>query len=147
MNYKHGLSNTKLYSVWQDMKTRCYYEGKENYNAYGGKGITICDEWLNNFVVFYDWSLANGYTEFLTIERIDNNVGYNPSNCKWIPLKSQYDNRTSNKMFEYQGELKNIKAWSVQFDMSYQMLRKRLVVNNMTVEQAITIPKYKKYKK
>ena len=80
----HGLSKTKLYKIWLNMKSRCYNKTATRYERYGGRGIFVCDEWKNNFMNFYNWACNNGYIEGLSIERIDINDGYYPQNCKWI---------------------------------------------------------------
>lgn len=90
---KHNFSNTKLYKVWQGMKTRCYNPKFIYYRNYGGRGITICDEWLNNFKNFYNWAINNGYKEGLTIDRINNDGIYEPSNCRWITRAEQNRNQ------------------------------------------------------
>lgn len=79
-----GLSDHKLYSVWANMKDRCYNKNNHAYHNYGGKGISLCDEWKDNFMNFYEWSMLNRYEEGLTIERVDSNKNYCPSNCEWI---------------------------------------------------------------
>lgn len=96
-SYKHGLYKHRLYSVWSSMKERCYNPKGTEYSSYGGRGITVCPEWRNNFKAFYDWAVSNGYDETAprgqcTIDRIDNNKGYSPNNCRWIPQKQQYKN-------------------------------------------------------
>ena len=80
----HGPTNTRLYSIWTDMKHRCYDQNQKAYKNYGGKGIVICDEWKEDFKAFYDWAMANGYAEGLTIDRIDPSKSYDPSNCQWL---------------------------------------------------------------
>lgn len=82
--YKHGWAKTKLYSTWKNMKTRCYNIKNNRFKYYGGKGIIICDEWLNSFETFKDWALNSGYEEGLTIDRIDFNNNYEPGNCQWL---------------------------------------------------------------
>lgn len=84
---RHGLSETRLYSTFQNMKQRCYNPNDPKYGSYGGKGVTICDEWLNDFKAFYDWSMKNGYEEHLTIDRINSKKPYQPDNCRWITMK------------------------------------------------------------
>ncbi len=74
----------RLYQVWINMKSRCYYPGDSKYKWYGQRGITVCDEWRNDFVAFKEWALANGYQNNLTIDKINNNKGYSPDNCQWI---------------------------------------------------------------
>lgn len=87
-NFKtHGLIHSKLFSIWSCMKTRCYDLNVSNYERYGGRGITICEEWLNDFMNFYDWAMRNGYKDNLTIDRKNNDDNYEPSNCRWATIK------------------------------------------------------------
>lgn len=94
---KHGEKRSRLYSIWRGMKTRCYNKNFESYRHYGGRGITICKEWLHSFEAFRDWALAHGYRDDLTIDRIDNDKGYCPDNCRWATMKEQQNNRSNNK--------------------------------------------------
>lgn len=99
-NYRHGLYGTRLYSIWHDMNTRCYYEKTKCYKYYGGRGITICDEWKNNFVNFYNWAINNGYKDNLSIDRIDVNGNYEPSNCRWATMQEQQLNKRNSKKYK-----------------------------------------------
>ena len=96
-NIKHGETNTKLYQVWRDMKNRCNNPKNKRYKDYGGRGITICPEWTESYIVFRDWVLNNGYAERLQINRINNNGNYEPSNCNFITAKENMQNRRKYK--------------------------------------------------
>lgn len=98
----HGKSSTRLNGIWTMMKQRCYNPSNKNYNRYGGRGITVCDEWLHNFQAFYEWAIANGYDENAptgqcTIDRIDNDKGYDPDNCRFITIQEQQHNKSNYK--------------------------------------------------
>lgn len=98
----HGKSRTRLWSVWCSMKDRCYNPKNKSYARYGGRGITICDIWRSDFQSFYDWAMSSGYDEHAaykqcTIDRIDNEKGYFPDNCRWVDAKTQNNNRSSNR--------------------------------------------------
>lgn len=108
----HGGSGTRLYSIWKGVRNRCFYLNSKNYERYGGRGITVCEEWKDNFVNFRDWSLSNGYKEGLTIDRIDNNGNYEPSNCKWSTNKEQQNNKENNVLITYQNETKTLSQWA-----------------------------------
>ena len=88
------MTDSRIYRIWHNMKNRCFYPGDKHFNDYGGRGITVCDEWKNDFKSFHDWSMNNGYSDELTIDRIDNDGNYEPSNCRWITMKEQCKNRS-----------------------------------------------------
>lgn len=96
-NVKHGLHDTRLYRIYCGMKTRCYNPKVLHYKNYGGRGISICDEWLNSFKDFYDWAMANGYSDELSIDRINVNGNYEPSNCRWATNLEQARNKRNSK--------------------------------------------------
>lgn len=89
----HGLTGTRLFNIWKGMKTRCFNPNSQAYKNYGGRGITICDEWKSDFQHFHDWAILHGYSDSLTIDRINNDGNYEPSNCRWATRKQQNSNR------------------------------------------------------
>ena len=98
----HSKSNTRLYFIWQGIKQRCNRVGHTQYANYGGRGISVCEEWQSDFQTFYNWAMANGYDENAefgkcTLDRIDVNGNYEPSNCRWVDMKTQQNNRRNNK--------------------------------------------------
>ena len=91
----HGGRNTRLYNIWHGIKQRCYDKNFSDFTSYGARNITMCDEWKHSFIAFRDWSLSNGYSDNLTIDRIDNKGNYEPSNCRWVTVLVQNRNRTN----------------------------------------------------
>ena len=102
-NKTHGETNNKLYNVWRGIKKRCRIENTSNYKHYGGRGIQVCDEWYDSYENFKDWATNSGYKEGLSIDRIDVNGNYEPSNCRWVTMKTQQNNRRNTKYGEYKG--------------------------------------------
>lgn len=103
INRKHGLRFHPLYTTWLNMKDRCNNPNNSHYTFYGKRDIKVCCLWSDYFISFYNWSIHNGYKKGLSIERLDNNKGYTPDNCKWIPLSEQSKNRRNNYYLEYNG--------------------------------------------
>lgn len=137
----HGKRSTRLYSIYANMKNRCSNPNCNRYSLYGGKGIKVCDEWLNNFQSFYDWAMANGYSDELTLDRKDNSKDYCPENCRWSTMKEQQNNRTNNHFVEINGVVKTIHEWcdSKEYEASYSTVYGRISLG-WDVVDAITRP-------
>ena len=116
-NHKHKMSHTRPYEIWQNMKRRCYNEHDARYSRYGGRGITVCDEWKEDFQAFYDWAQKNGYNDSLTIDRIDNNKGYSPENCRWADNKTQCRNRNTNVNIKIGNSTRTLTEWCEIFQL------------------------------
>lgn len=125
-NQTHGMRHTRLYAIWCGMKKRCSNESEKSYSRYGGRGITVCEEWASDFIPFYNWSMENGYEEHLTIDRIDNEKGYCPENCRWITQAEQQGNKTNNILVEHNGETKTLAEWCRIMDQPYQRIHDRM---------------------
>jgi hypothetical protein len=133
---RNGMSKTKLYQCYQHIKHRCYNPNDINYKNYGGRGILMFETWRDDFGSFYTWALNNGYKDGLTIDRVDVNGNYEPSNCKWSTMKEQQNNRTNNRIVEFKGVKKTITAWAEQYGMSYRNLHYRLK-SGYTIQEAL----------
>lgn len=143
--YKHGLSDEKLMYIYSNMKQRCYNKNNYGYKNYGGRGIKVCDEWLNNFKSFYDWSINNGYQDNLTIDRINNDGNYEPSNCKWSTKLEQVRNRRNTILITYNNETKTIKEWAEQYNIDFNTLRTR-IRRGWDIERALNEKTHLNYK-
>lgn len=121
----HGLSKTRIYRIWNLMLYRCNNRKHIGYDLYGGRGIKVCNEWLN-FMVFYDWANANGYADNLTIDRINNNGNYEPGNCRWVTNKKNSNNKRTNRNITIDGETKSMKQWAEKMGVNYEALKYRL---------------------
>ena len=109
---RHGDTGTRLYSIWRGMKKRCYQPTSAGYKNYGGRGITVCDEWISSYESFRDWALANGYTDELTLDRKDSNGNYNPSNCRFASYIDQENNRRNCHYIEMNGVKLTVAQWA-----------------------------------
>lgn len=134
---EHGCSS-RLYKCWAHMKERCYREADSDYKNYGGRGIRVCDEWRNDYLAFKEWALANGYEPSLTIDRIDYNGNYEPSNCRWATWKEQSNNRRGLHYLTYNGETKTLTEWSEITGISFTTLYMRLTTYGWSVEKALS---------
>lgn len=121
----HGKTNTILYRKWRGMKDRCYNVNAPQYHYYGGRGITVCDEWKDDFESFYTWAIKNGYQDGLSIDRIDNNGNYSPDNCRWATRSMQARNKRDTVMVSVNGETKSLADWSDISGIHISALRER----------------------
>jgi len=145
----HGLARDgaihPIYSAHSGMIQRCENPNNSRYHRYGGRGITVCDEW-HNPKIFYDWAINNGWSPGLTIERIDNNGNYEPSNCCWIIPAKQASNRHTNDNITWHGKTQNLTAWGKELHIPQSRLWARLYRNHWTIERAFTTPTRKQEK-
>lgn len=127
ISQKHNLKNKRLSKILNHMKQRCYNINASNYKNYGGRGIKICNEWLNNSQSFYDWAKNNGYQDNLSIDRIDVNGDYEPNNCRWATPSQQANNKRNSVFININGKTKTIAEWSRYFGITYSQCRKKLL--------------------
>lgn len=135
---RHRRTHTRLYNIWENMKQRCRNPNNRQYADYGGRGICVCDEWLN-FEVFYQWALSNGYNDSLSIDRIDNDKGYTPDNCRWTDATTQANNRRFCWYITYNGETRTASQWAEIAGISADLFRGRLY-RGWSVERALSTP-------
>lgn len=126
------------------MKKRCYNQRHESYQYYGERGISLCDEWANNFEVFEEWALTHGYDDTLSIDRIDNADGYNPDNCRWVTPAEQATNRSTNHKIEYNGEIHCLQEWADILGINCKTLSRRICAG-WPIDIAFTTPVMKQY--
>lgn len=143
MTTTHGKTNTRLYSVWNGIKGRCTNKNMPEYCLYGGRGITICEEWRSNFMSFYTWAIENGYDEnaqrgVYTVDRIDVNGPYSPENCRLATQMEQMQNTRKNHNIEYNGEVHSIAEWSRITGIRSEKIRNRVSKLGWSPERALT---------
>lgn len=138
-NIKHGGSGSRLYNVWKQMRIRCKCSTNPTYKHYGGRGITICKAW-DDFSEFRKWAAENGYSEDLTIERIDVNGNYTPENCTWIPRSEQAKNTRNAKRYEYAGRCMCHNDWARHLGISPSTLTER--IRRHGIHRALSMVKY-----
>lgn len=136
-NFTHGLRKSPLYTTWANMKQRCYNSKSTRYKWYGALGITVCDEWKNDFLTFYNWAITHGYKDGLTIDRIDSTKNYSPNNCRFITMSAQQRNKSSNKRITYNGEIKSVQEWAEKLNIKPSTLRARFN-KGWSTERALT---------
>ena len=130
----------RLHSIWRHIKYRCLDKTNYAYKDYGGRGITLCEKW-QTFEPFYKWALSNGYREGLTLDRINNDGNYEPSNCRWATWKEQGNNRRTNVLLTFKGKTKTLAEWADDIGVTRQCLFRRINVSKMPIEIALTAKK------
>lgn len=137
----------RIYSIFHNMKSRCYLPTFSRYEFYGAKGIKICDEWLKSFNEFYLWAINNGYNDKLEIDRINYNGNYEPANCRWVDKKLQNNNTRKNNYITYNGQTKTVAQWAEIYNLHRCVLNNR-IRRGLSFEEAITkkTRNYKIYK-
>ncbi len=134
---KHGQSGTRLHRIWKGLMIRCYNSNHHTYKNYGGRGITVCGEWKQNFKAFYDWAVANGYDENLSLDRIDTNGNYSPENCRWATQLVQANNTNKNHYLTFNGKTMTIAQWSRETGIPYRRLLDRINRLKWSTEKAL----------
>lgn len=139
---KHGAkalrAAERLYGIWGKMKERCYRPENHAYKDYGGRGIKVCDEWINDYVAFKEWAMSTGYADSLTLDRIDNNGNYCPGNCRWATAKEQANNRRNSRRIEYDGLDLTVSEWSDKTGIPYKKIYRKYFERGMSAKEALT---------
>ena len=139
-NRTHGESKTRLYRIWSLMKDRCTNKNAEHYNLYGGRGITVCNEWLH-YEPFKQWALKSGYKKHLSIDRINNDKGYAPDNCRWVTKIEQANNKRNNIRITHNEETLTLGEWAARLHMEPRNIWWRIHTGGWNVSDAVSIPK------
>lgn len=133
---KHGQHGTRLYRIWSNMIQRCNNPKNDNYHLYGAKGISVCDEW-KDFSAFCKWATENGYSDDLSIDRIETGKGYSPENCRWATAQEQTDNRECTRLISFDGRTQTLKRWAEETGIPYKNLLWR-IDHGWPIEKALT---------
>lgn len=136
---KHQGYKDALYSVWLSMKQRCSNPNATEYKNYGARGITVCDEWANDYQSFKEWATRNGYKQGLSIDRIDNNGNYEPSNCRWANMTTQALNKRSNHLITFEGKTLPVSEMARIYGFRPCVIERR-ICRGWTVQRALTTP-------
>ena len=145
-------THSRISEIFRSMKKRCYNPKNINYKYYGARGVELCEEWNNRelvkisgfnytkgYLAFKKWALENGYAEGLTIDRIDVNGNYEPSNCRWVDWRIQSNNRRDNHYLTYKGKTQSMAEWCRELGLNYELIRNR-IRSNWSVEKAFETP-------
>ena len=139
-NFRHGMSHSRLYKIWDDIISRTSRKSHKSYINYGGRGIFMCQEWRSDFINFMNWAMSNGYSDNLTIDRIDGGKGYSPDNCRWATMKEQENNTRRNVIIQYNGESHTLSQWAEITGINSKTLQNRLFRSKMEIGYAFTKP-------
>lgn len=145
-NATHGMKRTPLYKTWGSIKTRCLNPNTPAYPNYGGRGISICDAWKDNFEAFYNWAIASGYQKGLSIDRIDVNGPYSPENCRWVTIDIQANNKRTNRVVTFNGKTQTLQQWADETGILPSTIRERLS-RGWSAGKTLTQPVQKGHKK
>lgn len=137
-NTTHGESRTRIYIAWLHMINRTSNKKNKDYKNYGGRGITVCEEW-KDYLTFKKWALENGYSDTLTLDRIDNDKGYYPGNCRWADEETQNNNKQQSRKLEYRGKIKSVEQWAKEYNINRSTLVNRLN-KGMSIKEALETP-------
>ena len=143
--YPERAASSRLYKIWVNMKRRCYDTNVIEYKKYWGRGITVCDEWKADFLPFYNWAKNNGYSDNLTLDRINNNGNYEPSNCRWATRIEQANNTSFNILLSYNGETHTASEWSRLLKIPVAVIYRRK--KRQWSDEKILTTKYNRFKK
>lgn len=136
----HGKSQTRLHGIWLGMKARCTNPNVDYYSCYGGRGIKVCKEWEQDFEAFYSWALTHGYSDDLTIDRINNDMDYSPDNCKWSNQKEQANNRRNSRLVTFDGKTQSVQMWADEIGIDSKLIYYRLS-RGWSIEDALSTVK------
>ena len=138
-NKKHGMFGTRIYTIWAHMIQRCENPNDAKYKIYGERGINVCKEW-HDLNVFYQWALNNNYSDNLSIDRIDVNGNYEPSNCRWADRITQENNRRNNRIFTIDGVTHTVTEWARLYNKRPALVIQRINIYGYSIIDALTIP-------
>lgn len=134
----HGMKRTRLYRIWEGMKTRCNNPGSQRYEDYGGRGVKVCPEW-ESFEAFRDWAMESGYQDHLTIDRQNNDGDYSPENCRWATMEVQQSNKRNNFLLTHNGKTLTVSQWAAETGIERRTITKRKKLG-WSDDEALTVP-------
>lgn len=140
MKYSKGVYKSRLYRIWTGIIDRCTHRRNNLSKHYADAKIKICEEWRHDFMAFYNWALSNGYSDNLSIDRIDNNKGYNPENCRWATLFQQANNKSNNIIVSNNGVSHTAAEWCRIIGLSYKTFKSRYYTQHLSAYEAIFLP-------